>query len=494
MPTDQMDVEASVDTPDFGLSSQNLLLSVCRNAFAQLTGRNLISLGRLVVASTVVRVYGKELFGQYSLLITLLTIAEWLLDFGTSDVFVREICQSPRDGSRFLRILTSLKIFQILGGAAIFISLLYAMKYPPEVIRAGLAASTSLVCFGGVLIYHTIFKATLTIEREMAAELFSVIAMIFMVRYATHHGGGLSSLFFCYAASRATFLVFCVIFGHRRFHLSVARVGLSDVAWGFRSSAAIGTIGLVVVVYEALDVLLLFRLMNPASVGYYSGAQRFISPMVVALAAIGGTIYPVAASYWPVDKTRFENSCQRALDAVFLLAGVPICAIIASREFLMRLLGPDLVAGASILSVLAFVLFVKAITNTLGPILYVIRAQNYALWLVVFAVAMKATLIIALATRFGYVGAAISAVITDSTTAAATIYLLHRHSGFQAKWSVAVKVVLATLAAAYISRSLFFLTGPVAAVAAILMFTGMVLLTRAVRISELRALLKWKTV
>jgi O-antigen/teichoic acid export membrane protein len=496
VPIDQTqapEIAAPAHAHTFGIPAGNLILSVCRNAVSQLAGRNVISLGRLVVASTIARTYGKEVFGQYSLIIVLLAIAEWLLDFGTSDVFVREICRTPERGARLLRILTALKILQIAIGTSGFLLLIFLLRYPAAVAQAGLVASCSLLFFGGVLIYHTIFKATLTIEREIAAELLSVVVMIILVRAAAQHGATLSMLFMCHVASRATFFGLCHVFGKARFHLSVKGVTWPDIKWGFHSSAAIGTIGLVVVVYETMDVLLLSRLGSLADVAYYSGAQRFITPMVVALTAIGGTLYPVAASYWPAARGLFERSCQRAMDTVFLLAGLAICVILAGPEFLMRLLGPDLTRGASVLRVLALVLFVKAITNTLGPVLYVVQAQNLALRMVIAAMIAKAALITLLAPRFGFIGVACSAVITDSATALATIYLLHRYSGFRIRWAIPLKVSAITLLCAGVPRLLLASGGIAQPIAAVALFIPLVWLSGAVRLSEVRALLHWKT-
>lgn len=489
-----------IDTPQLtepvqgglGLPAGNLVLNVCRNATAHLAGRNLISLGRLVVASTIARTYGKEIFGEYSLIIVLLTLAEWLLDFGTSDVFTREICKKPEQGQHFLRILSALKLLQIVFASASFLLFILLMNYPSQIVKAGLFGSVSLLFFGGVLIFHVLFKATLTIEREVVAELVSVLVMIALIRTVSRYGGSLVLLFGCYAVSRATFFTCCDWFGRARFRLSIKGVSWPDVRWAFHSSAAMGAIGFIVVIYEAADVLLLSRLGSLSDVAYYSGAQRFISPVVVALTAIGATLYPVAASYWPESRVDFERSCQRALDTVFVVAGLAICVILAGADSLMRLLGPDLGPGSQVLSVLALVLFVKAITNTLGSVLYVVEAQNRALSLVVGALITKTTLITLLAPRFGYVGVALSALITDSATATLTLWLLRKHSGFRVRWSIPLKMVLVTLIASLAAIHFVPAHSLVTLVAAVALFIPLTALVGAVRVSDVMSLMNWK--
>ena len=491
MPIDQTE-PPEVDTPPIGIPTGNLVQSVCRNAAAQLAGRNLISLFRLIAASTIARTFGKEMFGQYSLVIVMLAIAEWLLDFGTSDVFVREICRTPERGARLLRIMTALKLLQMAVASSSFVLLVLLLRYPSETVKASLYAGVSLLFFGGVLIYHTVFKATLTIEREVTAELISVFAMIALLRVASSYRVSLAVIFACHMASRATFFSLCYWFGKARFQLSLKGVTWPDVRWGFHSSAAIGSIGLMVTVYESIDVLLLSKLGSLADVAYYAGAQRFIAPIVVALAAIGGTLYPLAATYWPGARSDFDQSCQRAMDTVFVLAGMAVCLILAGSDFLMRLLGPDLAGGAAILRVLAIVLFAKATSNTLGPVLYVVQAQNQALRLVAVALVFKTALVVALAPAFGYIGVAFAAVITDTATMVATLYLIRKYSGFHVRWAIPLKVGVIALIAAGTARLLLPGNGPHAAVAAVAIFLPLSFLSGSVRLSEVLPLLKWR--
>jgi O-antigen/teichoic acid export membrane protein len=492
VPIDQVQTLEPPAGPDLGLPSGSLRLSVFRNAAAHLAGRNLISLGRLVAASTIARTYGREVFGQYSLIIVILAIAEWLLDFGTSDVFVREICRAPERGARLLRMLAGLKILQFVVACAGFLLLMVSLRYPVEMLHASFFAAGSLLFFGGTLIYHTLFKATLTIEREVLAELGSVVLMIALLKIAPRFGVTVAVIFACHMASRAVFFLLCYLFGRRRFKLSLEGVKWPDIRWSFGSSAAIGAIGLIVVVYESIDLLLLSRIGSLSDVAYYSGAQRFVSPVVIALTGIGSTLYPLAASYWPDAWSEFEQSCQRALDSVFVVAGLAICTLVSGSDFLMSLLGKDLAAGAGILRVLALVLFMKAVTNALGPVLYVVQAQNRALWMVAGALVVKATLILLLAPRFGYIGVALSAILTDSATAFVTIRLLRKASGFRVRWKTPVQLTAIGLAAAYAPRLLHAGNGILAPMVAAALFVPLVFLSGAVRFSDLRLLLAWK--
>ena len=166
---------AALEPPDpptlVGMPAADLGWSVFRNTVSQIGGRGLIALIRLVVAGMIVRSYGPETFGEYSVVFGILTIAEWLLDFGTTDAFVREISRNPERGPRLLRIMTTAKLVQVPVAWVALMAILFALRYPARIIEAGLVGGAGMVFLAGMLVYRAIFKASLRTDREVAAEI-----------------------------------------------------------------------------------------------------------------------------------------------------------------------------------------------------------------------------------------------------------------------------------------------------------------------------------
>jgi O-antigen/teichoic acid export membrane protein len=472
----------------------DLRFSVLKSTTAQAAGRILVALGRLAVASLIVRGLGKETFGEYALLFGLLTVAEWLADFGATEVFVREMSRAPERGPGLLRVMTAAKLVQVPAAFLALTVALLALRYPPHVLQAGLLGGASLAFFGGVLVYRAIFKSSLCMEREMAAELVSVLFMVPLVALAVRGGGGLVSLFACHLASRGVFFGLCFALGRARYRPSLQGVRRADVAWSLRASAAIGLIGLVVGLYETLDVLLISKLGTPTDLALYSAAQRLLAPLLMALSSIAATLYPVLAACWPAARARFEEACQRGIDTVFVLAGLAAAAVLAGAEFFLGLLGPDLVAGAATLRVLAVLCVVKLVASTLAPVFYVVHAQRPALKLVVLALAVKAAVIAVLAPRAGHLGVALGVLVSDLCVGALpTVWLVERHTGYRVRWAVPARVAAVTVAAAGLSHLLFPAGGMLAAALAVALYVPAALLGGAARFAEVRSLLRWRT-
>lgn len=466
--------------------------AVFRNLASQGVGRILLAIARLVVAGIILRGAGKATFGEYSLILGILAVAEWVADFGATEVFVREICREPERRHALLRIVTAAKLVQVPASYAMALLILVALRYPAEIVEAGMVGGLALGFFGGMLIYRVAFKARLAMERDVAAELLSVLVMIPLVASSVHRGLGLLALLGCHVAGRAAFFGFSLLFGRKEFLPSIAGVRWEDVRWGLRASAAIGMIGFLVGLYEAVDLLVISKL-DLQGVAYYAGAQRLVWPSRTALAAVGTTLYPILATYWPGARADFVRALQAGLDSVVVLAGWVACGYLAGAEFFMGLIGPDLVAGAPVLRILALLCIVRAICSTLGPVLYVVRAQNRALQFIGAAVAAKCAVITVLAARYGYLGVAVGALAVDAAfVAVPTVWFVERRAECRLRWTVSLKVAAATGVAAVVPRFVAPGGGLPATLLALAVYVPLVFASGATTPSAIRTLFRWK--
>ena len=462
---------------------------VLRNTAVQAIGRNLIALARMVTIAVIVRQYGADTFGEYAIMIALLQVAEGVADFGTTEVFVRDVARRPEQAHRYMRVLTAAKLLQVPAAFSVLAAAVYLIGYPTHLAEAVLLAGIGLVFFAGVTVYRVIFKATLSMERELLPELASVLFMIALV--AAVADGSLLTIALCHLASRAVFFAGCYALGRNRFRPSIAGVTRADVFSGLAGSAAIGAAGFLVMVYEALDVLFLSRLATAGDVALYSGAQRLAWPLLMALAAVGGSMYPLLASLWPNSPAEFARTCQRGLTGMLTVGGLALGTGLAGAEFFLGLLGPGMSDGAGAFRILLLLCVSKAVSMTIGPALLVVKAQRSILLLVAMALVAKAAAIAPVASGFGYVGVAWAALAVDVLfVELPALYLVHRHTGFHPDWRVASKIAGAVAAAALLPGMVLPQGSLAAACAAACIYTAVVFLTRAVTTAEIGRLVK----
>ena len=462
-----------------------------KNSVTQTASRLLVAVSRLGAAAMIVRTFGRGTFGEYSLLFGILTIAEWMLDFGTTDAFVRDICAQPGQRLHLLRTLTALRVVQIPAAFGLLLGIVAVMGHSARLVEAGAVLGIGLVFFAGVLVYRVLFWASLTIERDATGELLSTLVMLPLIALTAYLGGGIVALAACHVFSRAVYLGVGAVLGNSSYRLSVGGVTRGDVNWGLRSSSAIGLAGFVVVLYETIDILLLSRVGGVSQLAFYSGAQKFVWPLFMAQQAMAATLYPIAASYWPNLRSAFDRACQRGLETGAIVAGLAVCSPLAAAEFYMRLLGRDLSPGAPALRVLSLLCLVKCVSFTLGPMLYVVHKQKQMLKVVSVAVVAKTVAIAALTPAFGYMGVAWAVLGVEICFGAVpAVWLVQNATGYRVEWGGPIKIVGVTFAAAAGARLLAPFSMVLAAGAAPVLFVALIFGFRIVSFSDMRSLLQ----
>jgi hypothetical protein len=104
---------------------------------------------------------------------------------------------------------------------------------------------------------------------------------------------------------------------------------------------------------------------------------------------------------------------------------------------------------------------------------------------------MKAVVVASLAIHFGYLGVAIGALAVEFCfSVVPTVALLRIHGGLHLHWSVGARVALCAAAAAALTWWLLPATGIVAAIVAPAAYLALTAATGALRIADVRMLLR----
>lgn len=462
-----------------------------RNTTAQMAGRILAACGRLVVTAAILRVFGRTVFAEYAVLFGVLGIAEKAVDFGTTEVFTRELSRARERSRRLLRVLTATKMAQVPVAAALLIGALIVLRYPQQVVEAGSIGAIGLIFVGLILVYQPLFQTTLTLHLGVIAETISVIALIPMVFAVAQWGRGLLWLLVCHVISRAIYFAACFAFARKSFTPAIAGVSFADVRDAFTSSIAFGVIGFLFAMYDNIDIIIMSKVAATLDVAYYAAAQKLLTPLIMALSAIGGTLYPIASSYWPKSKDSFYTACQRAVDVVLALAGVAVVAGVSGAAFFMGLIGRQVASGAPTFQILILVSLAKGITWTIAPVLYVLHAQKAAVYCVASALVVRAATTALLAKAYGSPGVAAGVVVVEIICLAVpALVLVQLRTGYRWRLRAAIGVAVATLIAITVARFVFSESSLAAAAVATALYILIVFGTNTIRLSEVSGLLQ----
>lgn len=462
---------------------------VLKSGMAQMTGRVVITLARLAAAALIVRAFGVERYGEYALILSLLWISDWIVDFGLSDITARELCRRPEDRQGLMAALLASKGLQVLVAYPVLIALLVGLRYPEHVQVAGAVAGIETLFYAGILVCRAAFKADLELQRDVGAELVGALALLPALWVACALEAGLAVLLACFVVSRGLAFGVAWFLGRGQLALRLRGARRETMLAGAREALPLGVSGLFACLYSSLDVMLLSKLATPHDLGLYSGALRLVFPATVLVASLAAVLFPLLAATWEARPSEFERFLQLGLDAIVLVTGFLVVGFIAASHFIVGLLGEDMLAAAPILDVLAVVVFFKALTNTVGAVLVVVGKQGHAVWLTSTGLVVKAVLLAILIPRHGTLGVAYGFLATEIGVGfVLTVWLVQRFTRQRLRWGSTLKVLAVAAVILAGLEGLGWRGGLLAGLGAGMAFLGLALLTRAVRPEHLAGL------
>jgi O-antigen/teichoic acid export membrane protein len=415
---------------------------VLKNTLVQTGARTVTALSKYAGYIMIVRFFGAERFGEFSLILTLLALAETVLDFGYGDIMTRELCQHPARRLRLLTVLNTTKIIQIVVVYALLAGLLLALGYPGQIVQATLVAGIELVFFGGILVYRTIFKTDLKMERDAFADVVGTFVFLILLAVLCHRRAGLVWIYAAFVAGRMIYFAVLHFFGRREFNVLTTPCDTREVGSRFVTALPFGLCLFTAVLFNSQDMVMLSKMDTLRSVGLYSVAYRFVYPIIAIAVALMSALFPILSAYWGRSMDKLAALYQQGINTTIILAGAVFCGIEPSARFLTGLWGPEAVEATLALQILGAAIVVLYISSTVGPMFIVIGRRWLALAFGCFGVLLNFTLNLILIPRYSYIGAAVATILTEICLMCPAFYVVQRAIGYRLQWWIVGKVLL----------------------------------------------------
>lgn len=381
-----------------------------KNSAALAVGRVTLSGLRMLAALIVARLAGAEAFGAYALLLSLIGLAEWLVDFGQTDMAVRDAARRPGRQAAVLDALARAKLVQGPAVALLLPLSLWLAGQERATLLAGCAGSVAILATAAMQPARAALRLALRMDRDIGAELAGVALMLPLLAIACLYHAPLSLLLASFALAR---LGQAVLLAHWARSLTQSATRALPATRLVRQALPLGCAGLLVLLYDALAPLLLAHLLDMRAVALYAAAARFVMPVLVAVQAISSAAFPLIARDWRRDPAAFARTQQATLMLSVALAALMFAGIHGGAAFLMGLMGPDFVAGAPLLQLMAWTLLARAITTAMSPLIIVAGRQGRAMLLTVLSLAGQCVAAWLLVPVLGVIGAAWACLLVE---------------------------------------------------------------------------------
>lgn len=394
-----------------------LVRSVVRNAFSNAAGRVLLTALRFGVVLIIVRRAGFDSFGAYALVLSLVMVAEWIADFGHTDIAVRELAAHKRPWEAVLGGLGLVKIAQGLIAAPLVFVLALVLGHGGEVVFAALLAGLAVLMQTWVLLFRAVFRAQLRMGRDVSAELIGAVVLVGATWWATSSQPSLLLLVGCYVLARAVHLVAAALLAGGWPRMRFAPGGAAEAGLLLRAAWPVGVSGLLVSVYDAMDAIALARWADAGDVGVFNAASRVLMLAVIVVQGLSVAVFPVLAAQWQRDREAFTRTMQSTLDIALLLGGFLFCATWCGAAGIAAFFKHDQAEMKAVLQLLAWALLARVLITVFGPMVLISGRQVHTLWMTATVVLGKALALAVLLPRAdpgdGAVAAAWASVFSE---------------------------------------------------------------------------------
>jgi O-antigen/teichoic acid export membrane protein len=429
-------------------------------------------------------------WGHYATALALLSIFAVVSEVGISSLALREIVSAPEHMREVVGTgVTSIFVTSVFSAVLLFVAA-GLLGYPREVMTI-LAISLPILMLLPLL---SLWQAAFNARRVLApvAQFRTVQILVFGAAgfAAVSAGRGPEGL----AAAWVLGTGVAVFVGLTSLRKNLGVSPRFTDAWKrvvpfMRAAAPIAGIGMITIVYDRLDVLMLSTLSDAIDVAHYT-----VPYTVVKLTWVLPSI--IAAAFFPLLSTALRDNPEDArrsfllLVRLFLFLSVPIALAlaVASDDFLPLAFGDRYRESTDVLQILAW-------TSVLGFQNYIFwyailaaRLEKRVLMIQIAALVLNAGLNAVLIPTYGPVGAAISFLASDAVVVVGQVSLVHRRLFPLPLAEIGTKPLLATSVAVPASILLALESPAAGAASGVVLYCMALLLTGYISGEEWRPL------
>ena len=381
----------------------------------------------LALVGTLARKLGPEGMGGYNLVLTFFYIAHALTSLGLSPLITREVARHRDSAGRILCSATVLGLPISLIVAVGMVASVRMGGYGPDVTQAAFLAAFALL---PSIVYLHAESLLIAMERVDVMVLVAVLenaGRVIVGLGLLVSGFGIGALMGAFVLFRLLATIAMLIFLHRK---------VRPLRWEFdaqilqdlsRNILVFGGILLASTLYQSIDVLILSRLSDIESVGFYSAAYRLMTIAMVVPKSFNTTIYPVFSRLFHESSQTFKKANSLSLRYLLVLLIPVAVAVCGTADSLVPvLLGEKMVPATGALKVLIWTLVPYGIARVLASLLVASNRQRLDLAVNGIALATNIGLNFTLIPKFGFIGCSWANLLSMIVFLAVQCYFL-RH-------------------------------------------------------------------
>nr|CRL69245.1 colanic acid exporter [Mycolicibacterium komanii] len=421
----------------------------------QLICRVLGLLASMFSVAMTARYLGPEFYGQLSIAVVFIAMWTSLAHLGLATVIVRRVTSGRGDLERLVRVNSGMALIYcvpLAAVAAVSGLLVYDernVQVMLVVLSGGLLLQTMVTRFEPVFLATVRFTAVAI--SDVAGRVGTLITVACLV--AMH-----ADLIWFAVAQLVPPLLQLLIQGYAAMrHVSVRPVFARREALDLlRESLPLTAFLVAGLLYSNVDGVILSLLSSDFEVGVYRLAFTIAWSTIAVPLVFHSSTLATATGLFARSIDAFAGFLRRSVEVMAFVA-LPISVIgVLLAEPLIALFGDVAFVdrGTPTLALLFVAAGMRFISSTLGQGLIASHQQRVLLWLTLATLALNIGINIALASRFGAVGAGVSLVCTEVFHMTISTWRLRRRCGYRTPLLFLLRLLIPTGASAAVVLAL----------------------------------------
>jgi O-antigen/teichoic acid export membrane protein len=389
------------------------IAGVFRNTFALLVPNLLNPLVSFLLIVFISRYLGVGELGQYSLVLSYLSLAAIFSSMGLTTLLVRHISRRPEEAHV---LVFNASIFGAFSSAASVLAMNLAVVlvgYDREVIQAALVCSFSLLISTPINYLEGVFrsfeKSRYIAFAYVTENLLRVGTCVVLLR----SGSGIVALFGVSVACRVFALILMLYFYRRTVGRITFQVRKDILQLFAKEAPTFASIAFFSSIYLGIDQIILSKLKGILSVGIYSAADRLLQITKTLPLAFSAALLPLLSREFAAGPKQLQALTILGIRYIFLgTAPIIVGTAILSTSIITTIYGDKFAAAAAILQLHIFSLLPMGIALLLAGVLIASDNQRIDLRINIGAAIVNVGLNFLFISLFSAWGAALATLLT----------------------------------------------------------------------------------
>ncbi len=377
---------------------------------------------------------GRDGYGDYMYVLTLVVIFGSFTDWGTATIGVREAAKNPKKQDEILLNVFFIRLFLACLGALLMIAAGYFLPLKtahPLLIRQGIfIGSLILMIFAIKASFGLIFQTKLQMQKLAIADILGSGLVLLLSWFFLKWQFGLMALILAVLLANimavivAGFLALRTVNFKWRFDPAFLKKFLLE-------SLPMGAILLMFTVDNKIDTVMLGSLKGSGAVGVYAVSYRVYDVLILGAAYLMNSLLPVISHYARQQgQAKLRIIYQKSFDVLFSMAIVALILSFTLAPLIIKFLTQQsfnqFTDSIPVLKILSLAIFFAYFNHLTGYTIVGLGKQRSYFSVAFFALGFNVVANLMVIPRLTYYGAALVTVLTEGLVLVITMFFISR--------------------------------------------------------------------